>query len=44
VAGRAGLDDNAYTNVMAAWTLTKALAAVAVLPERRRRELLDLLG
>ena len=39
-----GLDDNAYTNVMAAWTLTKALAAVAVLPERRRRELLDLLG
>ena len=39
-----GLDNNAYTNVMAAWTLTKALAAVAVLPERRRRELLDLLG
>jgi trehalose/maltose hydrolase-like predicted phosphorylase len=29
---------------MAAWTLTKALTAVRVLPERRRRELLDLLG
>jgi trehalose/maltose hydrolase-like predicted phosphorylase len=39
-----GLDNNAYTNVMAAWTLTKALEAVRVLPERRRRELLDLLG
>jgi len=39
-----GLDNNAYTNVMAAWTLTKALTAVRVLPERRRRELLDLLG
>jgi trehalose/maltose hydrolase-like predicted phosphorylase len=39
-----GLDNNVYTNVMAAWTLTKALAAVRALPERRRRELLDLLG
>ena len=39
-----GLDDNAYTNVMAAWTLTKAREAVRILPERRRRELLDLLG
>jgi trehalose/maltose hydrolase-like predicted phosphorylase len=38
-----GVDNNAYTNVMVAWTLTKALAAVRVLPERRRRELLDLL-
>lgn len=39
-----GLDNNAYTNVMAAWTLTKALRTVGDLPERRRRELLDLLG
>jgi trehalose/maltose hydrolase-like predicted phosphorylase len=38
-----GVDNNAYTNMMVAWTLTKALAAVRVLPERRRRELLDLL-
>ena len=39
-----GVDNNAYTNVMAAWTLTRALTTVDVLPERRRRELLDLLG
>ncbi len=39
-----GLDNNAYTNLMAAWTLGKALAAVRTLPEGRRRELLDLLG
>ena len=41
---RPGVDNNAYTNVMAAWTLTKALATVEALPERRRSELLDLLG
>ena len=39
-----GVDNNAYTNVMATWTLTRALTTVDVLPERRRRELLDLLG
>ena len=38
-----GVDNNAYTNVMVTWTLTKALATVRLLPERRRRELLDLL-
>ncbi|SEO84239.1 glycoside hydrolase family 65 protein [Trujillonella endophytica] len=39
-----GLDDNAYTNVMAAWTLTRALECVAELPARRREHLLDRLG
>jgi trehalose/maltose hydrolase-like predicted phosphorylase len=36
-----GLDDNAYTNVMAAWTLTRALECLDVLPPGRRHELLD---
>ena len=40
---RAGLDDNAYTNVMAAWTLTRALECLEVLPPGRRHELLDAL-
>ena len=39
-----GLDDNAYSNVMAAWTLTRALACLEVLPVRRRDELLDTIG
>jgi trehalose/maltose hydrolase-like predicted phosphorylase len=39
-----GLDNNAYTNVMVAWVLTKALATVRLLPQRRRQELLDLLA
>jgi trehalose/maltose hydrolase-like predicted phosphorylase len=38
-----GLDDNAYTNVMASWVLSRALLAVDALPERRRQQLLDLL-
>jgi trehalose/maltose hydrolase-like predicted phosphorylase len=38
-----GLDDNAYTNVMAAWTLTRALECLDVLPPGRRHELLDTL-
>ena len=38
-----GLDDNAYTNVMAAWTLTRALECLEVLPPGRRHELLDML-
>ncbi|MBN1097077.1 glycoside hydrolase family 65 protein [Blastococcus sp. TML/C7B] len=38
-----GLDDNAYTNVMAAWTLTRALECLDVLLPGRRHELLDLL-
>ncbi|MFL1897758.1 glycoside hydrolase family 65 protein [Streptomyces tauricus] len=36
-----GLDDNAYTNVTAAWVLTRALEVLANLPEPRRRELVE---
>jgi trehalose/maltose hydrolase-like predicted phosphorylase len=40
--GRAqpGLDNNAYTNVMAAWVLKTARTALDALAEQRRRELL----
>jgi trehalose/maltose hydrolase-like predicted phosphorylase len=38
-----GLDDNAYTNVMATWTLTRAIECLEVLPPGRRHELLDTL-
>jgi alpha,alpha-trehalase len=34
-----GIDDNAYTNVMAAWVLCRALEALALLPIKRRAEL-----
>ncbi|GGS78829.1 glycoside hydrolase family 65 protein [Streptomyces griseoviridis] len=40
-AGRPGLDDNAYTNVTAAWVLTRTLEVLAALPEPRRRELVE---
>lgn len=36
-----GIDNNAYTNVMAAWTLLRALDVLDVLPAERRDELLD---
>ena len=36
-----GLDNNAYTNVMVAWTLTRALDVLDLLPENRRHELCD---
>ncbi|MEU8972504.1 glycosyl hydrolase family 65 protein [Streptomyces monashensis] len=39
-----GLDDNAYTNVTAAWVLTRALELLNALPEPRRRELTDGIG
>jgi trehalose 6-phosphate phosphatase len=39
-----GIDDNAYTNVMAAWVLTRALEALETLPGRRRDELVRVLG
>ncbi|MEO3845489.1 glycosyl hydrolase family 65 protein [Streptomyces sp. B22F1] len=38
-ARRPGLDDNAYTNVMAAWVLARARELLAGLPGARRREL-----
>ncbi len=39
-SGRPGLDDNAYTNVTAAWVLARALELVPALPAARRAELL----
>ncbi|KNB50795.1 glycoside hydrolase family 65 protein [Streptomyces caatingaensis] len=36
-----GIDDNAYTNVTAAWVLGRALELVGRLPGRRRRELAE---
>ncbi|MFF1870521.1 glycosyl hydrolase family 65 protein [Streptomyces sp. CB03911] len=38
---RPGLDDNAYTNVLASWVLARALDAVEALPGYRRDELLE---
>ncbi|KUH40601.1 MULTISPECIES: glycoside hydrolase family 65 protein [Streptomyces] len=43
-ADRPGLDDNAYTNVTAAWVLARALELMAELPEPRRRELEERTG
>lgn len=43
-ADDAGVDDNAYTNIMAAWVLQRALNVLAVLPPRRRIELTETLG
>ncbi len=36
-----GLADNAYTNVMAAWTLSRALDVLELLPPARREELAE---
>ncbi|GGY15832.1 glycoside hydrolase family 65 protein [Streptomyces djakartensis] len=38
---RPGLDDNAYTNVMAAWVLTRTVEVLRALPAPRRRELVE---
>ena len=43
-AGRPGLDNHAYTNVMAAWVLSRAADVLAALPEERRRELCETLA
>ena len=43
-AERAGLDDNAYTNVMAAWVLCRALELRDILPADQQRRLCDKLG
>ncbi|WP_330180141.1 trehalose-phosphatase [Nocardia sp. NBC_01503] len=40
----AGIDDNAYTNVMAVWTIRSACAALELLSPRTRAELLESLG
>ncbi|MGI5373078.1 glycoside hydrolase family 65 protein [Streptomyces sp. CA-251387] len=39
-----GLDDNAYTNVTAAWVLARAMELLDTLPEPRRRELVERAG
>ncbi|MER5968228.1 glycosyl hydrolase family 65 protein [Streptomyces sp. NPDC002055] len=39
-----GLDDNAYTNVTAAWVLARALDVIRDLPEPRRQELFGHVG
>ncbi|MEV6123346.1 glycosyl hydrolase family 65 protein [Streptomyces sp. NPDC052077] len=43
-ADRPGLDDNAYTNVTAAWVLARTLEVLRALPEPRRRELVERTG
>jgi trehalose/maltose hydrolase-like predicted phosphorylase len=40
-AARPGLDDNAYTNVTAAWVLSRALDLVRRLPAWRRQEVFE---
>jgi trehalose/maltose hydrolase-like predicted phosphorylase len=39
-----GIDNNAYTNVMAVWVIMRALDALDLLPLRDRLDLLDRLG
>jgi len=41
---RPGLDNNAYTNVMTAWLLLRALEALELLPPHYRQEIVDELG
>jgi alpha,alpha-trehalase len=43
-ASEGGLDNNAYTNVMAAWVLVRARDVLDLLPERRCRKLREHLG
>ncbi len=43
-ADEAGIDNNAYTNIMAAWVLQRGLDVLAQLPPRRRMELSETLG
>ncbi|MDB1088264.1 glycosyl hydrolase family 65 protein [Streptomyces sp. ACA25] len=43
-ADRAGLDDNAYTNVTAAWVLWRALDLVRTVPAPRRDQLCERAG
>ena len=38
-----GLDNNAYTNVMAAWVLARGLEVMDLLPDERRRALAEIL-
>ena len=40
-ADEPGLNNNAYTNVMAAWVLSRAIEALVLLPDLRSNELID---
>ena len=39
-----GLDNNAYTNVMASWTMARALDVMALLPDERCRRIRETIG
>ena len=39
-----GIDNNAYTNVMTAWLMLRAVETLGLLPGHRRRELIDRLS
>jgi len=41
---RPGLDNNAYTNIMAVWVLSRALDLLDILVEDRRTELCEIIG
>jgi trehalose/maltose hydrolase-like predicted phosphorylase len=43
-AAEFGLDNNAYTNVMATWVLWRALDVLQMLPQMRREEIMARLG
>ncbi len=43
-AEESGLRNNAYTNVMAAWVLERALHVLDILPDTQSRQLLETLG
>ncbi len=43
-AAEPGLDNNAYTNIMAVWVLCRAIEAIECLPSDRREALWDSLG
>lgn len=43
-AKRPGLNNNAYTNIMAVWVLTKALKLLDILPEGRKKQLCEILN
>jgi len=43
-AAEAGIDNNAYTNIMAVWALCRALDAIELVPPDRREALRDNLG
>ncbi len=43
-SAHAGIDNNAYTNVMTSWLLLRAIEVLDILPALRREELTDRLG